>query len=112
MWQTQGQTQTKNIFRSLLLFYAEESEKLKREFGLDEFFRKESAFWKKIKESPLIFQSIFVKEKMEESVKEEIPKEETVEEGAEERAVENKKEIPKKKRKEDLPQKLIHNIDF
>lgn len=78
MWATQGGTQKENIFFSLVLYYAQASEKLKKNIGLDDFFKKEHSFWKEFKESPLIFQPVFVKELEKETITEEEPKEEAV----------------------------------
>jgi len=64
----------------LILIYAKESEKLKKEVGLDVFFEKESSFWKAFKEPPLVFQPTITesaeKIKLEETPEEIVRKEE------------------------------------
>jgi len=54
-WGIQEEVKGSNIFQSSILLYAYESEKLKEIFDLNKFFKKEHAFWAKIKESPLVF---------------------------------------------------------
>ena len=80
MWETQGAFQEENVFHSLILIYAKESEKLKKEVGLDVFFEKESSFWKAFKEPPLVFQPTITesaeKIKLEETPEEIVRKEE------------------------------------
>jgi len=80
MWETQGAFQEENVFHSLILLYAKESEKLKKEVGLDVFFEKESSFWKAFKEPPLVFQPTITesaeKIKLEETPEEIVRKEE------------------------------------
>lgn len=106
MWGTQDGVRKENIFFSLVLSYAQASEKLKKNIGLDDFFKKESAFWKEFKESPLVFQPVFVKELekeiiTEEKLEKEKPKEEII----------NEKETPEKKTEETpkpLPQIYSH----
>lgn len=71
--------QKKDIFHSLTLLYAQESEKLKKKVGLGEFFEKEDSFWKELKESPLVFQPVFVGEPKEKIVEIEEDKKEPYE---------------------------------
>ena len=56
IWGTQRETQEKNIFRSLVLLYAEKAEELKQKLGLDKFFEEEHSFWLKLKKSPVAAQ--------------------------------------------------------
>ena len=62
MWGIESENQKENIFHSLVLKYAEESEEIKARLGLDGFFEKELSFWQELKESPEIFQSVFIEE--------------------------------------------------
>ncbi len=103
MWGTQGEFQKENIFHSLILLYAKESEKLKKEVGLDVFFEKENFLWQGLKESPLIFQQTTMPEPVEEIKTSEIPEEvvkEEEEENEKEKKIEEKKEIPTQKTEE------------
>lgn len=68
MWATQGETQRENIFLSLSLSYAQKAEKIKQVFGMADFFEKESSFWKKLKNSPVISQPTFVMEPKETAI--------------------------------------------
>lgn len=103
MWGTQGEFQKQNVFLSLVLLYAKESEKLKKGVGLDDFFERESSFWKTLKESPLVFQPTIITESAEKIKIEEIPEEivkkdeeekKDEEIKTEENKIEEKKEIP------------------
>ena len=118
MWETQGAFQEENVFHSLILIYAKESEKLKKEVGLDVFFEKESSFWKAFKEPPLVFQPT-VREsteeiKIEETQKEIVKKEEEKKDLTLRQAQSKEKEIPVQKIEEKikLPPKYYASYRF
>jgi len=52
MWGIESEAQNENIFRYLVLLYAQKAEEIKTIFSLDRFFEKEQDFWQRMKESP------------------------------------------------------------
>lgn len=56
IWESQRENIKENVFRSMVLSYANFSEELKEKLGIGHFFESEHFFWLKLKKSPIVFQ--------------------------------------------------------
>lgn len=108
IWETQRQKEKNEIFQSLVLSLATESEEIKEKFGLKNFFEKEYSFWLKLKKSPIIFQEQTIQRRTGEEAeikKEELEKTEIA--GTKERQKEESAKKEEKINEENKKEKVI-----